>query len=77
MRSEPPAVQEPSRAPMKQRRPDPPPVPTNDLRVVVLGTVLWAVALVLTAAFRREWAGTCLAGFLLGLLGIAYTRRRR
>jgi hypothetical protein len=69
---------------MKQRRPDPPPVPTNDLRVVVVGTVLWAVALVVTAVLRTRldhsgrgwWVGTCAAGFALGLLGIAYTKRR-
>ena len=69
---------------MRQRRPDPPPVPTNDLRVVVVGTALWAVALLVTLLFHarlREdghlwWIATCAVGFGLGLVGIRYTRRR-
>lgn len=62
---------------MPQRRPDPPPIRTNDLRVVVVGTALWAAALAGSAVFRHEWIATCAAGFALGLLGIAYTKRRQ
>ncbi|MDQ1710748.1 MAG: hypothetical protein QOE45_198 [Frankiaceae bacterium] len=66
------------------RRPDPPPVRTDDVRVVTVGTALWAVALVVAVVCRARleraghlwWVGTCAAGFALGLLGIAYTRRR-
>ncbi|HEU0130403.1 MAG TPA: DUF2530 domain-containing protein [Mycobacteriales bacterium] len=69
---------------MPQRLPDPPPVETDDVRTVVVGTALWAVALVVTVLLRDRlrdgghlwWIGACLAGFLLGLVGIAYTRRR-
>jgi hypothetical protein len=70
---------------MRQRRPDPPPVPTNDLRVVVVGTALWALGLLLTLVFQARlrdgghlwWIGTCAAGFGLGLVGIRYVRRRQ
>ena len=70
---------------MKQRRPDPPQVVTNDLRVVVVGTVLWAVAFVVLLFFHARlradghlwWLGTCAGGFALGLVGIVYTRRSR
>jgi hypothetical protein len=66
------------------RRPDPPPVATDDVRVVTVGTALWAVAFVVALVFRSRlrdgghlwWLGACAAGFALGLLGIAYTRRR-
>jgi FtsH-binding integral membrane protein len=69
---------------MPQRRPDPPPVRTNDVRTVTVGTVLWAVALVVAVLFRERlrdgghlwWVGAAAAGFALGLLGIVYTKRR-
>lgn len=69
---------------MRQRRPDPPSVPTNDLRVVVVGTALWALGLLLTLVFQARlrddghlwWTGTCAAGLGLGLVGIRYVRRR-
>jgi NO-binding membrane sensor protein with MHYT domain len=66
------------------RRPDPPPVRTDDVRVVTVGTVLWGVAFVVALLFRTTlrddghlwWLGACAAGFALGLVGLAYTRRR-
>lgn len=69
---------------MPERRPDPPPLRTNDVRAVGIGTVLWLVALVALLPFdgwledhgRRWWYGACVAGFLLGLVGLAYVRRR-
>lgn len=60
-----------------ERRPDPPPLPTDDVRTVVVGTALWGVALVVSAvAGNADAAWTCAAGFALGFVGIAYTRRR-
>ena len=61
------------------------PVDTDGVRTVTIGTVLWAVALVVLLLFRGRleaagngwWVWTCLAGTGLGLLGIEYTRRRR
>jgi hypothetical protein len=66
------------------RRPDPPPIETNDLRVVATGTALWAVALVVTLLFHARlrhdghlwWIAACAWGFGLGLVGLRYTRRR-
>lgn len=69
---------------MRQRRPDPPPVPTNDVRTVVAGTAIWGVLflalLPFSARLRHDghlwWLGTCAFGFGLGLVGITYVRRR-
>lgn len=60
-----------------ERKPDPPPLRTDDVRTVQVGTVLWAVALIVFAALR-EWSAvaTCGAGIALGFIGIVYTRRR-
>jgi hypothetical protein len=72
--------------PRRRRRPDPPePYEGDDVKVVTIGTVLWAVAFVALVPFygqlardgRGWWAWTCLAGFGLGLFGIEYCRRRR
>lgn len=60
-----------------QRNPDPPPLPTDDVRTVWAGTSLWAVAGVVSLLLDEgDAAWTCLAGFLLGLVGVAYMRRR-
>jgi hypothetical protein len=50
----------------------------------MVGTALWAVAFLALLPFhgwlrdhgRLWWLGACAAGFVLGLLGLAYTRRR-
>ena len=59
------------------RKPDPPPLRTNDVRTVRIGTALWGVALAGSAALQR-WDAfwTCVAGFALGFVGINYTKRR-
>jgi LPXTG-motif cell wall-anchored protein len=67
------------------RRPDPEPLETDDVRVIVIGTVLWAVALVLTLVWHDrladtghgDWVWVTLAGTFLGLLGLPYLLRRR
>lgn len=61
------------------------PLDVDGVAAVGLGTVVWAVLLVaclvwrepLAAAGRGWWWGVCLAGFLLGLPGLWYVRRRR
>ncbi len=66
------------------RRPDPPPLPTDDRRVVLAGTVVWAVLGVLALVFRGQleadgrgwWVWTPLVGVLLGLYGLRYISRR-
>ncbi|SDR84773.1 Protein of unknown function [Friedmanniella luteola] len=63
------------------------PVPAVDvdgLRVVAVGTVLFAVAAVLTglrrdqlvAAGHEDWFGVCVSGAGLGLLGLLYCWNR-
>lgn len=70
---------------VRSRRPDPEPLDVDAVSVVTAGTVAWAVALVAALVGRSTlrahghswWIQACLAGFLLGLLGIGYCRRRR
>ena len=65
------------------RRPDPPPLATNDRAVVLVGIGLWLVALVVTlvmhdrlaAEGRTWWIWTAATGVGLGLLGLDYLRR--
>jgi hypothetical protein len=62
---------------MRARLPDPPPVVSDDVRPVLIGTVLWLVGLAVSlVAGRGAWAATCAAGFALGLIGLVYVRRR-
>ena len=73
-----------ARAPRPPREPVEP-VETDDVRVVAIGTALWAAAFLallpfagrLAAAGHGTWLWTCAAGVVLGLLGVAYCRRRR
>ncbi|MGI5325837.1 DUF2530 domain-containing protein [Actinomadura nitritigenes] len=62
------------------RRPDPPPMRTNDVRVALAGTVAWAVALVVllvagTPSGDRWWLWVCVTGIVTGLFGIWYIPR--
>lgn len=71
--------------PWPPRRPDPLPLETDDVPVVVAGTALWALALLALLPFtgrladdgRLWWLWTCAAGIAVGLFGIRYCRRRR
>ena len=59
------------------------PLPVDLTRVAVIGTALWASALLvmivlaLTVGAPDRGVAICAAGVVLGLLGIAWTRRRR
>jgi uncharacterized protein DUF2530 len=63
----------------------PPAVQINARRIVAVGTVIWFVAFVALLPFwnwlgehgHRIWLWTCLAGWLLGLLGLAVMVRHR
>ncbi len=59
-------------------RPSPPPLRVDTARVVLVGTALWAVALVVLLALGdrvdRVWTWTCLAAIALALLGLAIMR---
>lgn len=67
------------------RRPDPPPLETDDVHVVAVGTGLWALGLAVlvalrvtgTAQVRDWWMVMCLVGIALGVVGIRYCQRRR
>ncbi len=63
----------------------PPPVQINARRIVLAGTLLWFVAFVVLLPFygwlgdhhHRIWLWTCLAGWILGLLGWSTMSRHR
>ena len=71
--------------PRRVRRPDPPPLQTNDTAVVLVGTSLWAGALLVLAVLelgdlarvRGWWMGMCGYGVALGAFGLWYVRRRK
>jgi len=67
-------------------RPTPEPLDVDAVSVVTAGTALWGVVALVLATFGRGWLEdhddvwwiwTCVAGFVLGLVGIAFVRRRR
>lgn len=61
------------------------PVDVDGVRAVATGTIVWVVLLVvclllrdqLSAAGRGWWTGVCLAGALLGVVGLVFVRWRR
>jgi hypothetical protein len=63
----------------------PPPVQINARRIITAGTVLWFLAFVALLPFyswlgdhhHRIWLWTSLAGWVLGLLGLALMVRHR
>ncbi|WP_173096652.1 DUF2530 domain-containing protein [Actinomadura verrucosospora] len=62
------------------RRPDPPPMRTNDVRVALAGTAAWAVALVVllvagTPSGDDWWLWVCVTGIVTGLFGVWYIPR--
>ena len=66
------------------RRPDPPPMRSNDLAVGLVGTGIWALLLVaallargsLEDSGRGWWVWTAVAGIVIGLWGTGYVWRR-
>ena len=68
-----------------ERRPDPAPVRTDDRKVVLVGLVLWLVALgglllflrPLLADGRGWWLWTVLIGLALGVIGLVYVSVKR
>jgi len=67
------------------RRPDPPPLPTNDRATVLVGMIVWAVlgvtALIahgwLADTGRGWWIWTPPSALVLGVLGLRYLRRHQ
>jgi len=70
-----------ARAPLVQ----PPPAQMNARRIVAVGTAAWFVAFVVLLFFwsslgdhgHRIWLWTCLAGWVLGLIGESIMIRHR
>lgn len=68
-----------------EEHPDPEPLETDDVRLVGLGTALWALALVVLAVLQVAsvgdvqpwWLAMCVCGLALGLVGVRYCQRRR
>ena len=60
-------------------------MPTDDVRVVLVGTAAWALALLVLAVLRLAdvgevrgwWFGMCAYGIALGLFGVLACRRRQ
>jgi hypothetical protein len=56
----------------------PPPLQVDTLRVVQVGTALWAVALVVLLVLGdrvdRVWTWTCVAGIVLAAVGLGIMR---
>lgn len=67
------------------RRPDPPPLETDDARTIAVGAAAWAVALVVLLVLRVTgetrvetwWLAMCGYGLLLGVVGTWHCRRRQ
>jgi len=67
-----------------KRRPDPAPVVTDDRKAMAVGLAPWLVALIaviialptLAASDQAWWLEMCIAGLVLGVIGIAYTHWR-
>ena len=59
-------------------RPSPPPLRVDTVRVVLVGTALWAIALVVLLVagdgVDRVWTWTCVAGVVMPGLGLALMR---
>jgi type VI protein secretion system component VasK len=66
----------------RSQRPVPPPLEANDRRVTIVGTVAWAVALVVLLALHGQipasnqwWIWTGVAGVSMGLFALWYVPR--
>jgi hypothetical protein len=61
------------------------PLDVDAVRTVQVGTVLWALALTASLIMKNRlvddghgwWIWTCVAGLVLGLIGLVITTRRR
>lgn len=69
---------------LSPRRPDPPPLETDDVKIVAGGTLAWAVALIGLLIARGAgvgvhnwWLALCASGAALGLAGVRYCQRRQ
>ncbi len=64
----------------RPRRPDPPPLQTNDVLIAAVGTVAFAVAFIVLmivplASQDHWWRWVCAVGFAMGVFGCWYVPR--
>jgi amino acid transporter len=64
----------------RPRRPEPAPLQTNDVLITFIGTVAWAVALVVLLIVGlpgrdQWWLWVCVVGIVLGFFGMWYVPR--
>ncbi len=64
----------------RPRRPDPPPLQTNDVLIAAVGMVAFGVAFVVLmivplASQHHWWRWVCVTGFLMGVFGCWYIPR--
>ena len=69
--------------PPSRAKPPPPPMRTDDRLAVLVGLAVWVVLLLVAVAVpevrgtgQGRWLGSCVAGVVLGLLGLAFVHRR-
>ncbi len=68
-----------------ERRPDPPPMQTDDRKVILVGMVLWLLALGVLLVFLSaiveaglvRWLWTVLVGLGLGLVLLVFAHRKQ
>ena len=68
-----------------ERRPDPAPVQTDDRKAFLVGIAGWVLGLAvfivllptLTADGHTWWLWTCVAGLVIGLIGLLWTHWRQ
>lgn len=64
----------------RPRRPNPPPLETDDRKIAAVGAAAWAVALVVLLAVGlpkedRWWLWVCVAGIAIGIFAYWYLPR--
>ncbi|HEX2314466.1 MAG TPA: DUF2530 domain-containing protein [Thermomonospora sp.] len=64
----------------RPRRPDPPPLRTDDRKIAAVGALAWTIALIILLvvglpADRRWWLWVCVVGAAIGAFGYWYLPR--
>ncbi len=66
-----------------ERKPDPEPIKTNAKLAIIVGLILWAIALLFLvfqatqASAQKSWyTTTCVVGIILGVYALIRERRR-
>lgn len=60
-----------------ERRPDPAPVKTDDRTAFLTGSIAWIVLFGVALVLKPEYIWTCVAGLVIGLIGLGWSIWRR